>query len=146
MRGHRHTFILVDDEGECRDALRDRLVADGAEVLCARHGRAALQLVALGIRPCAFLIDVESPSVAGAELRRALQYDARLRSVPVGVLPPARQRTSRAGPPIDVVELLRAASQHCPELVAFRRPSSQDRVGVALRPLRGPRTHAPSRH
>jgi CheY-like chemotaxis protein len=146
MRGHRHTLILVDDEGEARDALRDRLVADGADVLCARHGRAALQLVALGIRPCAFLVDVDSPDVAGAELRRALQYDPTLRSVPVGVLPPIRQRALRAGAPIDAAELLRAASQYCPELVAFRRPASQDRLGAAVRPLRRPRTHAPSRY
>src|SRR5690348_542634 len=102
MRGHRHTLILVDDEGENRNTLRDQLIADGVDVLCARHGRAALQLVALGIRPCAFLVDVESPNVAGAELRRALQYDARLRDVPVGVLPSARERLSHAAPPVDV--------------------------------------------
>ena len=50
MRGHRHTVILVDDEGEMRDGLRDHLIATGVDVLCARHGRAALQLVALGIQ------------------------------------------------------------------------------------------------
>lgn len=140
MRGHRHTLILVDDEGEGRDALRDHLMACGMDVLCARHGRAALQLVALGIRPCAFLVDVESPSVAGTELRRALQYDTALRHVPVGVLPPARVRVQRNGSPVDVAELLRAAGQQCPDLVAFRRQGSQDRLAAATRPLSGPRT------
>jgi hypothetical protein len=146
MRGHRHTVILVDDEGEMRDGLRDHLIATGVDVLCARHGRAALQLVALGINPCAFLVDVESPGVAGAELRRALQYDASLRHIPVGVLPPLRQRIARPGPAIDVDELLRAATQCCTDLVAFRRPASQSRLAVATRPLRGPRTRAPSRY
>lgn len=108
MRGHRHTIILVDDEGEARDALRDHLVAMEVDVLCARHGRAALQLTALGIRPCAFLVEVESPAVAGAEL-------------------------------------LRAASQCCPDLVRFRRPSTQGRLTGATRLLRGPRTRASSR-
>ncbi len=145
MRGHCHTIILVDDEGEGRDTLRDHLIERGVDVLCARNGRAALQLTALGIRPCAFLVDVESPSVAGAELRRALQYDATLRFVPVGVLPPPRARAARSGPPIDVAELLRAAGQCCADLVAFRRPASQGRLAGATRPLRGPRTRSPSR-
>lgn len=138
MRGHRHTVILVDDETGAREAIRAQLEAKGAEVLCARHGRAALQLVALGMRPCAFLVDVESPGVAGAELRRALQYDAGLRHVPVGVLPPLRLRVGR-GAAVDVDELLRAATLGCDELVAFRRPATQDRLAAGTRPLRGPR-------
>jgi len=139
MRGHRHTVILVDDETGARDAVREQLEAKGANVLCARHGRAALQLVALGLRPCAFLVDVESPGVAGAELRRALQYDAGLRHVPVGVLPPLRHRAGRTNAVVDVDELLRAATQCCDELVAFRRPPTQGRLAAATRPLRGPR-------
>jgi CheY-like chemotaxis protein len=146
MRGHRHTVILVDDEGEGRDALRDHLMAMGVDVLCARHGRAALQLTALGIRPCAFVVDVESPAVAGAELRRALQYDAVLRLVPVGVLPSRRVRASRSGPAIDVAELLRAAGQYCPDLVAFRRLATPGRIGGVTRTVRGPRTRSPSRY
>jgi CheY-like chemotaxis protein len=145
MRGHRHTIILVDDEGETRDAVRDHLTAIGADVLCARHGRAALQLVALGMRPCAFLVDIESPGVAGAELRRALQYDTGLRHVPVGVLPPLRQRLGRVGPPLDAAELLRAAAHACEDLVAFRRGPTERRLAGATRPLRGPHTHRPSR-
>jgi CheY-like chemotaxis protein len=137
MRGHRHTVILVDDETGARDALREQLETKGADVLCARHGRAALQLVSLGLRPCAFLVDVESPAVAGAELRRALQYDTALRHIPVGVLPSLRQRTGPAA--VDVDELLRAAAQSCEELVAFRRPPTQARLAVGTRPLRGPR-------
>lgn len=138
MRGHRHTVILVDDESEARDAIRARLEAKGADVLCARHGRAALQLIALGMRPCAFLVDVESPGVAGAELRRALQYDAGLRHVPVGVLPPLRERVARHVA-LDVDELLRAATLCCDELVAFRRPPTQGRLAAGTRPTRGPR-------
>lgn len=130
--------ILVDDETGAREAIRQELESKGAEVLCARHGRAALQLVALGLRPCAFLVDVESPGVAGAELRRALQYDNGLRHVPVGVLPPIRQRLAR-GVVVDVDELLRAATQCCEDLVAFRRPATQGRLDAATRPLRGPR-------
>ncbi len=139
MRGHRHTVILVDDETGARDAVRDQLEAKGADVLCARHGRAALQLVALGLRPCAFLVDVESPGVAGAELRRALQYDAGLRRIPVGVLPPVRQRFGRASALLDVDELLRAATQSCDGLVVFRRPPTQARLATATRPLRARR-------
>jgi CheY-like chemotaxis protein len=139
MRGHRHTVILVDDESDARDAIRAQLESKGADVLCARHGRAALQLVALGMHPCAFVVDVESPAVAGAELRRALQYDPALRHVPVGVLPSLHGRNGRTLAPLDVDEILRAATQCCQELVAFRRPPTQGRLAAAIRPSRGPR-------
>ncbi len=143
MRGHRHTIILVDDEGEGCDTVRDHLLAIGVDVLCARHGRAALQLVALGMRPCAFLVDVESPAVAGAELRRALQYDAGLRHVPVGVLPPRRQRLPRSEITIDVGELLRAATQCCEDLVAFRRPPADRPLAAGTYHHRAPRADRP---
>lgn len=139
MRGHRHTVILVDDEGERRDAVRDRLEAVCVDVLCARHGRAALQLLTLGLRACVFLVDLESPAVAGAELRRALQYDPSFRDVPVFVLPPSKLRARNAADELDVEQLLCLAAEGCLDLLAFRRPASRRRLARARRPQRGPR-------
>jgi CheY-like chemotaxis protein len=139
MRGHRHTVLIVDDEGAERDAVRDRLVAMGMEVLAARHGRAALQIISLGIRPCVILIDVVKAGVAGNELRRALQYDPGLRSIPVVVLPEAPARHGNATEAVDVQALLAASGMLCLELLGFRRPPTPRAPrATALRPERHP--------
>jgi hypothetical protein len=137
MRGHRHLVIVVDAEGAERDAVSDHLLAHGIEALAARHGRAALQLLALGIRPCAMLVDVEKPSVAGAELRRALQYDPVGRTIAVGVLPPGRLRlhSGDGEPGLSLATVLASVLRSCPELAAFRRPASHGEPRLpAVRP------------
>jgi CheY-like chemotaxis protein len=135
MRGHRHLVVLVDDDGPARDRVRDLLLARGIDALGARHGRAALQLLALGIRPCALFVDLDKPAVAGAELRRALQYDPRYRAIPVGVLPPPSQRDGDG--PDALPAVLGAVLRACPELQAFRRPPTHG--GPCVAAVRPPR-------
>jgi CheY-like chemotaxis protein len=130
-RGHRHSVLLVDEEGAARNALRDRLQEAGFEVMSARHGRAALQLLALGIRPCAILVDVRKPGVAGTEFRRAQQYDPELREIPVVVL-------ADPGATVEVAVVRRAAEQRCWARGAFRRDATRTRA-VGTRPARAHR-------
>lgn len=132
MRGHRHGVLLVDEEGDLRDAVQELLTRRGLEVLSARHGRAALQLIALGFRPCVILVDLRKPSVAGAEFRRAQQYDPGLREIPVVVL-------TEWTPPLDADGLLATADRHCAGGDAFRR--SAHRPGVLVPAARLSRVH-----
>jgi CheY-like chemotaxis protein len=124
VKGHRHGILLVDEDDAFRAAVRDCLTERGMAVMPARHGRAALQLCALGFEPCLIVVDVHEPSVGGNELRRALQYDARLRDIPVVVLPPrdAHRREPPTTGVLAVDHMLRAAERACPLTVAFRRP------------------------
>lgn len=124
MRRHQHAVLLVDDDGETRAAVRARLEEIGMEVVCARHGRAALQLLSLGIAPCAMLVDVVKPQVAGAELRRALQYDAALRVIPVIAI--------TVGDPVDFDHLRAAADDYCPYQSGLRRHAVLRRLGPEL--------------
>jgi CheY-like chemotaxis protein len=126
VKGHRHGILLVDEDDAFRAEVRDLLDARGMAVMPARHGRAALQLCALGFEPCLIIVDVHKPSVAGAELRRALQYDARLRAIPVFVLPlNDGQRHDPTTAVIDVAGMLRAADRDCPLTIGFRRPPTE---------------------
>lgn len=135
MRRHRHEVILVDDESAQRMALVARLTAEGFTVLPARHGRAALQLLALGIRPCVILVEVTKPSVAGAEFRRALSYEPAFCGIPVLVLA-ARDAGHTAiayANAFDVPGLRERADGACPPSAGFRRPSSVRVVDLARR-------------
>ncbi len=132
MRGHDHVVLLVDDDGETRDAIRDHLASIGTEVFCARHGRAALQLIALGIAPCVIVVDVVKPSVAGTEFRRALQYDVALRDIPVAVI-----TCDRLLDAVDFDHLRTAASEYCPHEASLRRDATPRSFATAFaRPAR----------
>jgi CheY-like chemotaxis protein len=125
MRKHRHSILVVDDDGGERDALSARLVAAGMDVFCARHGRAALQLMELGVDPCLIVVDVVKPGVAGAELRRALQYDERRRDTPVVVLRPA----------VDADHVRAVVNGSCTLGGSFRREAThRGRSSGAVRP------------
>jgi CheY-like chemotaxis protein len=135
MRRHRHEVVLVDEEGTHRVALAARLMAEGFTVLPARHGRAALQLLTLGIRPCAILVDVVKPSVAGAEFRRALSYEPTFWGMPVVVLAArdAHHTATAHADAFDVEGLRERADAACSPCAGFRRPPSVRVVDVARR-------------
>ena len=128
MRHHRHLLLLVEDEGVFRDQLADLLAAHGFVVVCARHGREALQLLAAGTRPCLILLDLMKPKLAAAEFRRAQSYDAGLSDIPVALLPvtigggPHRFGTcDQLADLVDVGRLYAAAQQSCWRDRAFLR-------------------------
>ena len=136
MRKHQHAVLIVDDEGETRDAIRAHLEAIGLEVVCARHGRAALQLLSLGITPCAMVVDVVKPGVAGAELRRALQYDTALRDIPVVAITegPAPRSLALASDLVrETVDVACAAADgYCPFDAGLRRDATPRGLGPAF--------------
>lgn len=150
MRRHRHLLLLVEDEGVFRDRLEDLLVAHGFAVVCARHGREALQLLGRGIRPCLILLDLMKPKLAAAEFRRAQSYDAELRNIPVALLPVSFES---GGPHrlgsfdhlkdlIDMERLHAAAEQSCWRDRAFSRDGS--RRATVTRSRRPPHVRASS--
>jgi CheY-like chemotaxis protein len=139
MRRHRHEVILVDEESTHRSALAARLTDEGFTVLPARHGRAALQLLTLGIRPCVIVVDVLKPSVAGTEFRRALSYEPTFTDIPVLVMRALAPLDQQSSTPLafarafDVRALRERADHTCPPSAGFRRPPSHRVADVARR-------------
>ncbi len=86
MRGHRHAVLVVEDDGDSRDALQAILTAHGLEVFCARDGQEALQMLQGGLRPCLIVLDLRMPRMTGGEFRRQQQDDPQLAAIPVAVL------------------------------------------------------------
>jgi two-component system alkaline phosphatase synthesis response regulator PhoP len=109
-------ILIVDDDVELLDALREVLLDAGYDVLHAADGTAALGLLADGPLPSLALLDLMMPGMDGLQLRAALRADPRLRAIPVVFLsasrPPVNNETPFLQKPIRVDVLLGAIERH----------------------------------
>lgn len=79
--------LIVEDERDQRDTLRDLVERSGYAVAVAEDGRAALRLLLNeGVTPAVILLDLVLPFVGGRELLALLRAHARLASIPVVVV------------------------------------------------------------
>jgi CheY-like chemotaxis protein len=79
------TVLVVDDEADIRDSLRDALEDAGYAVVLAANGRDALAVLPSLKPPCAVILDMIMPVMNGAELYAAMQAEPRFAEIPVVV-------------------------------------------------------------
>lgn len=77
------TILVVDDEPDIRDSLRDALEDEGYTVLAVANGKEALAQLPHLKPPCAIILDLIMPVMNGAELYAAMQADPRYADIPV---------------------------------------------------------------
>ncbi len=96
------TLLLVEDNAEDLELALRALRGKGLdrEVLVARDGVEARELLATAALPRVILLDLKLPRVGGAEVLRALKSDPRLRAIPVVVFTSSRE-------PSDIAEAYR---------------------------------------
>ena len=79
----RKTLLVVDDEPDIRESLRDALEDEGYRVAVARNGKEALEVLRTLEKPFAVILDIIMPVMSGAEFYAALQADAHFADTPV---------------------------------------------------------------
>jgi CheY-like chemotaxis protein len=79
------TVLVVDDEPDIRESLRDALEDEGYDVVTAANGREALTVLPGLSRPLAVILDIIMPVMSGVEVYSALQADPELATIPVVV-------------------------------------------------------------
>lgn len=79
----RPTVLVVDDDEDLLDVLRDILEEEGYRVLTAPSGEAALELLRSGEELCLILLDLKMPGMDGHEFRRRQLAEPRFAAVPV---------------------------------------------------------------
>jgi two-component system cell cycle response regulator DivK len=79
------TILVVEDQEDNRQILRDLLGASGYEMLEAENGADALTAVA-NRRPDLILMDIQLPIMDGYETTRRLKADPNTKSIPVIVV------------------------------------------------------------
>ena len=118
--------LVVDDDADIRDAVREVLEEAGYATLEASHGREALELLQRAeVKPHLLLLDLMMPTMDGWQLRARLLEDPVLATLPVvimtahaGVLRAvanAQPATPVLSKPIDVGRLLELVATYCKE-------------------------------
>ena len=78
-------ILVVEDDADVRDVLRETLAEEGYEVVCAENGAEGMALLR-GSRPFLVLLDLLMPVMNGHEFRARQLADPRVRDIPVVVL------------------------------------------------------------
>jgi CheY-like chemotaxis protein len=102
---HRSYVLIVDDEEEARESLRDVVELVGCSALLAGSGKEALAFLAES-RPCLMVVDLMMPGMTGAQLIEAMSREPTFQTVPVVISTSAPERAPRGVPllakPIDI--------------------------------------------
>jgi CheY-like chemotaxis protein len=77
------TVLIVEDEPDIRDSLREVLEDEGYAVAVASNGKEGLAQLSLLPKPCAVVLDIIMPVMSGNELYNAMQADPELAKIPV---------------------------------------------------------------
>jgi len=79
-------ILVVDDDADCRVALREVLEEDGFTVVEAANGQAALDYLVSHDTPSLIILDVVMPVISGWQLLTILRNYYRLSEIPVLML------------------------------------------------------------
>ncbi|HVH47842.1 MAG TPA: response regulator [Labilithrix sp.] len=80
------TILIVEDDPDIRDALRDVLELDGYEIVEASNGKEGLERLRNIVRPCVILLDLMMPVMSGREFIAVLRETDVLATIPVVVV------------------------------------------------------------
>jgi two-component system response regulator MprA len=79
----RQTVLVVDDDEDLLQVVREVIEQEGFRVSTAQNGDDALRLLHRGERPCLILLDMKMPGIDGREFRRRQLADLSIADIPV---------------------------------------------------------------
>jgi CheY-like chemotaxis protein len=132
---HRSPVLVVDDDPDIRDTLREVIEAEGFPVACAADGCEALAALAGGLRPSLVVLDLMMPAMNGWEVLAWVRENLAVADLPVAVVSAGGGRAPPPGAtcflqkPIDLDVLLDLVRD--PRGRAVRR---RERLGAAGHP------------
>ena len=106
------SVLIVDDDPDCADALKDTLQDVGYEVSTARSATDALRALDSAPRPSVIILDLLMPGMSGEDFLAHRRGDPALAEIPVIVVSatPPQPALDRGTPvlrkPVDPAELL----------------------------------------
>lgn len=115
-----HTVLVVEDELELREMMKDALQLNGYSVVAAEDGQDALDKLAAIDHLCLVILDLIMPVMDGWTFMEKLRARAELASVPVIVHSSAPGRAPAGATrvfqkPMVFERLLSVVREHCPQ-------------------------------
>lgn len=111
-----HFVLIVEDEIDLRESLRDVLEDEGYQVMVAGDGREAMAHLS-SLRPCVVILDLIMPIMTGNEVYDAMQADPTLATIPVIVATSDPSRSPSGVPimkkPVNVTRLIELVHELC---------------------------------
>ena len=109
--------LVVEDEADIRETLRDVLEMEGYRVRCAENGQEALDVLS-EMRPKLILLDLMMPVMSGYELLKRLKESSDLSTIPVTVVSAIADRSGLQDAPVlkkplDLDQLLNVVDAQC---------------------------------
>jgi CheY-like chemotaxis protein len=113
-----HTVLVVEDEEELREMMREALELNGYAVATAQEGQEALEAIAGIDHLCLVLLDLLMPGMNGWEFFMKMRQRPELASVPVVVHSSAPNRapdgvTRVLKKPVELERLLSIVGEYC---------------------------------
>jgi len=113
--------LVVDDDPDIRDSLREVLEDEGYKVSCVGNGREALDhLKKSSPRPCVILLDLMMPVMDGWQFRKEQKQDVSIADIPLVVITATGKRpvlvdaAELVMKPLDLSRLFEAIERYCP--------------------------------
>lgn len=113
-----HTVLIVEDEEDLREMMREALELNGYCVVTAQEGNDALEKLARIGHPCLILLDLLMPGMNGWDFFEKVREQPQLSSVPIIVHSSAPSRAPRGvarvlQKPLGLDRLLSAVQEYC---------------------------------
>ena len=112
-------ILVVDDDPDIRDSLREVLEDEGYNTVCVANGREALNYLRSGKRPCVILLDLMMPVMDGWQFRREQKQDVAFADIPLIVITATGKRPVLVDAdelvmkPLDLTRLFEAIDRYC---------------------------------
>ena len=110
------SVLIVEDETELRDSLREVMEDEGYQVLVAADGREALEHLS-SMRPSVVILDLIMPVMSGSEVYDAMQADPALADIPVIISTSDPSQSPSGVPimkkPVNIRRLIELVAQLC---------------------------------
>jgi CheY-like chemotaxis protein len=113
-------ILVVDDDQDIRDSLREVLEDEGYEVACVANGREALDyLKAAPTKPCVILLDLMMPVMDGWQFRKEQKQDPDIAAIPLVVITATGKRqvlidaADLVMKPLDLNRLFETIERYC---------------------------------
>ena len=113
------TILIVEDDKDIRESMKDALEIEGYDVITAANGKEGLTVLKTISKTCLILLDLIMPNMSGREFLDTVKADSALSPIPIFVISGVATKDNTEGTigwlkkPADLETILTVVKDHC---------------------------------